>query len=90
MVIRNSRELGRLIRERRKQHRLTQAQLATIVGASRKWIIDLESGKRTAELSLTLRTLNTLGLQVDVKQRSESRSPGSARINEILEAAKKN
>jgi HTH-type transcriptional regulator / antitoxin HipB len=72
MRIRSATELGHLSRERRTQRGLTQAQLAQLVGVSRKWIIDLEAGKRTADLSLVLRTLNVLGLELDVRDRPES------------------
>ncbi|HET7630888.1 MAG TPA: helix-turn-helix domain-containing protein [Gemmatimonadaceae bacterium] len=73
MRIRSATELGHLAREARRSQGLTQAQLAARVGASRKWIIDLEGGKRTADLSLVLRTLNILGLDLDVTPRTRSR-----------------
>jgi HTH-type transcriptional regulator / antitoxin HipB len=72
MRVRSAAELGHLARDRRRGQRLTQAQLAERVGVSRKWIIDLERGKRTADLSLVLRTLNVLGLELDVGHRSHS------------------
>jgi len=71
MVIRTAAELGHLVRDARMRHGLTQAQLAADVGASRKWIIDFEGGKRTAELSLVLRTLSALHLQVDVSAQAQ-------------------
>jgi DNA-binding XRE family transcriptional regulator len=48
---------------------MTQADLASAVGVSRKWIIDLEAGKSTADLSLVLRTLRALGVELDARDR---------------------
>ncbi len=71
MIVRSPVELGHLVRDQRAHVALTQAELATQVGVSRKWIIDLEGGKRTTDLSLVLRTLNVLGLDLDVHPRSD-------------------
>ncbi|MDE3150778.1 MAG: helix-turn-helix domain-containing protein [Gemmatimonadota bacterium] len=73
MIVRTSIELGHLVREHRLLAALTQAQLAAHVGVSRQWIIALERGKRTAELALVLRTLNVLGLDLDVHPRTGGR-----------------
>ena len=88
MIIRATKDLGRLIRERRRLKGLTQAQLAVSVGASRKWIVELEAGKRTAELSLALRTLNALGLLVDVRERTNRDATEAINIDAIVEGAK--
>ncbi len=69
MIVRNPKELGHLVRDHRSKRGLTQAELAAQVGASRKWIIDLEAGKRTTDLSLVLRTLNVLGVELDARTR---------------------
>lgn len=65
-VLRTSRDLGVVIRQRRKTLRWDQAQLAERVGVSRQWIIEMEKGKPRAELQLVLRTLNVLGLVLTV------------------------
>ncbi len=85
MRIRSPRDLGLLVRERRQELRFTQARLAASVGVSRKWIIDLEAGKRSAELGLVLRTLNVIGLDVDIRPRSAALgSPDAAEFDAIL------
>lgn len=61
-VLRTSRDLGVVIRQRRKALRWDQAQLAERVGVSRQWVIEMEKGKPRVELQLVLRTLNVLGL----------------------------
>lgn len=66
MLIRTPADLGAAIRAGRRAVGLDQAGLAARVGVQRQWIIKIESGKPTAEVGLVLRTLNALGLQVDV------------------------
>jgi HTH-type transcriptional regulator / antitoxin HipB len=67
MRIRTPREIGLLVRDRRKQIGVTQATLAERVGASREWIRQLEAGKAGLELGLTLRALGSLGLVIDAR-----------------------
>ena len=76
-------ELGALVRTHRTSKSLTQAQLAAQVGVSRKWIIDLEAGKRTAEISLVLRTLRALGLDLQTQDRASAPS-ASANIDTVV------
>lgn len=73
MIIKSSADLGHLVRDFRTRRGLTQARLAVEVGVSRKWLIDLEAGKRTADLSLVLRTLNVLGVELDTRDRASNR-----------------
>jgi y4mF family transcriptional regulator len=67
MLIRTTREVGLLVRDRRRAVRLTQGELAERVGASREWIRQLESGKPRLELGLTLRALTALGIALDAE-----------------------
>jgi HTH-type transcriptional regulator/antitoxin HipB len=69
MLVHTLRELSHLVRDRRRRFQMTQADLASAVGVSRKWIIDLEAGKSTADLSLVLRTLRALGVELDARDR---------------------
>jgi y4mF family transcriptional regulator len=62
MRLANARDLGNVVRERRRGSGLTQDQLATRARVSRRWLSDLESGKESADFGLVLRTLRTLGL----------------------------
>ena len=66
MRIRNAKEIGALVRENRLKLKLSQAQLAERVHVSRLWIVHLEKGKSTAQLALVLRTLDTLGLSLEI------------------------
>src|ERR1700678_1750527 len=60
--IRNPRDLGAFIRDRRSQLGLDQAELAKKAGTSRKWLIEVENGKPRAEIGLILRTLKAVGI----------------------------
>jgi y4mF family transcriptional regulator len=62
-----TKELGRYIRDRRRELALTQVQLATSAKVSRRWLSDLETGKETADFGLVLRTLQALGVVVDLQ-----------------------
>lgn len=89
VIIRKPRELGYIVRELRVSRRITQADLAARAGVSRKWIIDLESGKRTSDLTLVLRALNAMGLELEVTDRAKRKRSHSIDIDAIVDDAKK-
>ena len=62
MLITTPRDLGAAIKERRKLLGLDQAELASRVGVSRQWLIQIESGKPGAGIGLLLRLLKALDL----------------------------
>jgi HTH-type transcriptional regulator/antitoxin HipB len=62
--LRTTLEVGILIRRTRLARGLSQAQLAEKVGASRKWIVEIEAGKPTSEFGRVLQVLNELGIQI--------------------------
>ncbi|WP_235526188.1 helix-turn-helix domain-containing protein [Caulobacter sp. Root1472] len=66
MLINTPHDLGSAIRERRKALGLDQVELAAQVGASRRWLIQVENGSSGASLRLLLRTLNALGMRLSV------------------------
>jgi HTH-type transcriptional regulator/antitoxin HipB len=67
-----------LFRERRKELKLDQHELARRAGVSRQWIIDLEQGKAGVALGLVLRTAQALGLVLELTAaRVEAKRPGS-------------
>ncbi len=83
MQLRTPNEIGHLVRDRRKSRGWTQDQLATRLGVSRLWIVQLEQGKATVQLGLVLRTLNELDvpLQVDLQPQSHS----GMRLNDAID-----
>ncbi|MCB1560240.1 MAG: helix-turn-helix transcriptional regulator [Xanthomonadales bacterium] len=65
-IAKTSQDIGQLIRSQRKALGWGQDELARQIGSSRQWVIDIEKGKPRAELALVLRTLNTLGLSLNI------------------------
>jgi HTH-type transcriptional regulator / antitoxin HipB len=75
--------LATIARGRRLDLRLSQAKVAEKVGVSRKWVYEFESGKPTAELGIVMRTLDVLGLEVDIFDPSTRPRP-EIDLDEIL------
>jgi y4mF family transcriptional regulator len=67
MLIRTPADLGAVIRDRRKQLGLGQAELAERIGVSRQWVVGIERGRARAELGLVLRTMDTLGVRLETR-----------------------
>jgi HTH-type transcriptional regulator/antitoxin HipB len=90
--IRSTRELGLIIRDQRRARGLRQEELAQQIGVSRQWIVAIEHGKPRADIGLVLRTLNALGLALDVHDRQRKRpTPHRTRpidLNTIIESAR--
>lgn len=61
---------GELLRERRRDLGLSQAEAAAQVGASRQWVIDIEKGKERAELGMALKLAEVLGIQFKVLKKA--------------------
>lgn len=53
---------GSLIRSRRKELKIRQAQLSLATGVGRRFLIDLESGKPSCQLGRSLLVAEALGL----------------------------
>lgn len=68
MRIRNTRDLGLLLRHGRRDRGWSQQVLAEKIGASRHWVIGVERGKPTAEIGLVLKALSVLGLTCDIRK----------------------
>ena len=64
IAIKNPKDLGELIRKKRKAQNLTQGQVAEYCGISVKFISEVERGKETAEIGKVLYLLNTLGIDL--------------------------
>jgi HTH-type transcriptional regulator/antitoxin HipB len=64
LPLRNSKDFGALIRDRRRDSGLSQDALARAIGVSRLWVNQVEKGKPRAELALVLRALDVLGVRL--------------------------
>lgn len=60
-------EIGKIIKETRKELKVTQRKLALTSGTGLRFIIELEQGKPTCQLEKVLTVLRTLGLQFVIK-----------------------
>lgn len=58
---------GELIKEIRKERKLTQQELADLVGKKRAYIAKIEQGKTDLQLSNFIRIIDALGLTMQLK-----------------------
>ena len=92
MRFRSPRELGAIIRQKRRTLGLDQKELARRVGVSRQWIVAVEQGKPRAALGLVLQTVYALGIVLDASDLPPSRPQNvadSPDIDAIIEAARR-
>ena len=94
MQIRTAKDIGALIRDKRKNQKLDQAALARKVGVNRRWVLEVEHGKPRAEIGLILKTLDALGLTLAIEgeagaRRRSSREIEPVDIDAIIENAKR-
>ena len=89
MLLRTPKDLGALIRQRRRDLGLDQGTLAERVGVSRQWIIEAERGKPRAEIGLVLRTLDALGVRLAVDDSKSAPAAPAQDIDAIVRAARK-
>ena len=66
-------ELGKIIRETRKNLGVTQKGLALTSGTGLRFVIDLEKGKETCEIGKALTVLQTLGIKLTLTPPSPRR-----------------
>lgn len=62
----SAREVGQLIRDKRKKLGITQQSLALTSGTGLRFIVELEHGKPTCQLEKALIVLRTLGLKLTI------------------------
>ena len=90
MLIRTPADLGAVVRDRRKQLGLDQAELAARIGVSRQWVVGIEHGRSRAELGLVLRALDDLGIRLDTSLKDDKSTPRTTPdIDAIVSAARK-
>jgi len=81
IALHNAEQLGAAIRLRRKEKRLTQSELAKLLGAERKWVLNLESGNSKAEIGLILRAIEVLGLRAFLTDKAQpERGPHDLKV----------
>ena len=60
-------EIGNIIKERRKHLGVNQQTLADLAGVGVNTLVAIERGEGNPQLSTLLAILDTLGLQMDIK-----------------------
>ncbi len=66
MRLKTSKDIGNLVRQARKSHKVTQKELAASSGTGVRFIRELEKGKPTCEMEKVLLVLTMLGLRLEV------------------------
>ena len=59
-------EIGAIVQSARKAQKLRQDELAGAAGVGLRFIVDLEAGKPTAQISKTLQVLQALGCSFNI------------------------
>lgn len=66
MDVSSLRDIAAIVRGRRRDLGLSQAQVAARARVSRQWVSGFEAGKATAEIGLVIRLLDALDLRLAV------------------------
>jgi y4mF family transcriptional regulator len=66
MNIQTSFEFGKLIKQKRKDLKLTQLEVAGLCGVGNRFIVELEAGKATIEIGKALYIAQMLGLKIEM------------------------
>lgn len=85
MYIRTRLEIGLIIRNLRKEKGFTQEELATRLGRTRRWMMQVELGQTNADISTVLRALRILGAGVLIEPLPEV--PPNPDIEAVLRRA---
>ncbi|MBI1759790.1 MAG: helix-turn-helix transcriptional regulator [Actinobacteria bacterium] len=67
MRVASARDVGALVRDRRVELGLTQAEAAQAAGMGREWLVAVEAGHPRAQLASVLHVLTSLGLVLDAQ-----------------------
>jgi len=78
MIASSAVDLGAMLREARQAKKMSQSELAAMVGVSRQWVISVEKGAPTARVGLMLVALRCVDLLVDVVRDDTAGALGAA------------
>ncbi|MEO7332522.1 MAG: helix-turn-helix domain-containing protein [Gemmatimonadales bacterium] len=73
------------MRGRRTELRISQDELASRAGVSRKWIVEFEAGKPSAEFALVIRVLDALGVALELGSQNKPRDHAPVDLDAILD-----
>jgi DNA-binding XRE family transcriptional regulator len=69
MFVSDAPQTGQVLAARRRELRLTQGDVADVVGVNRRVVGELERGKGSVRLEIALAVARALGLDVDLRTR---------------------
>lgn len=84
VFVRTPKDIGVLIKSRRRSLGLSQADLASKLGASRLWITEIERGKPRASLVLILQALSALGLELTTDDEGKSARQSGSTVGDAV------
>jgi y4mF family transcriptional regulator len=76
MKISSSEDLGRIIKQKRKDDGLTLEEAAAVCGVSYAFLSALENGKETVRLNKVLQVIRCLGIELEARTRTWA-APGA-------------
>lgn len=68
-TIKNIKEIGNIVRLKRKEIGLTQKHLSDLCNVGIRFLSELENGKVTLEIGKVLNVLHALGLELKIEER---------------------
>lgn len=66
-----AKDLGEIVKKRRKSLKMNQADLALVSGTGVRFISDLENGKETCVVGKTLKVMENLGIDPVFRPRGQ-------------------
>ena len=73
MEILKTEDISSLIKKRRKNLNLTQAECAAFCGVGIRFFSELENGKQSLHLGKVLQVLQTLGLKIHITENGDNK-----------------
>lgn len=74
MIIKTSKDIGKLVRQKRKELELTQVELAGLSDVGSRFLVELEQGKPTIEIGKALQVMQMLGLSLTSHHKTSHKS----------------
>lgn len=68
-LIKNTKQLGQIIRNKRKELNLTQKEISDLCNTGNRFISELENGKPTVQFEKVLKIVNALGLEFEITKK---------------------
>jgi transcriptional regulator with XRE-family HTH domain len=70
IILRDSKEIGKIIKDLRSDMEITQEELANFTGLSRIGVVKLEKEENDLKLSSLIKIANLLGFEIALRKRS--------------------